>query len=108
MRIAVIGDEETVTGFMLAGVREGHVARDAFETEKAMKRVFNTPDIVVLFITSDLARDVRHMIKDRMSRGEFYPIVVEIPPKSGKMEEDVIRMIVRRAVGVDMEKEESA
>jgi len=106
--MAIIGDEETVTGFMLAGVKEGHAVRDAFETEKALKKVFNTPDIVVLFITSDVAKYVRQLISDRRNMGEFYPIVVEIPPKSGKMEEDVIRMIVRRAVGVDMEKEESA
>ena len=108
MRMAVIADEETAVGFMLAGVKEAHTARDAFETEKALKMVFNTPDVVVLFISSDLARHVRDLINDRRNRGEFYPIVVEIPPKSGRIEEDAIRMIVRRAVGVDMEKEESA
>jgi V/A-type H+-transporting ATPase subunit F len=103
--MAVIADEDTVTGFMLAGVKEAHVAKDAFETEKALKKVFNTPEVVVLFISSDLAKDVRTLITDRRNRGEFYPIVVEIPPKSGKIEEDAIRMIVKRAVGVDMEKE---
>ncbi len=104
MRMAVISDNETVRAFMLAGVKEAHVCGDRFETEKALKKIFNTPDIVVLFISSDLARDVRDIIERRRKAGEFYPIVVEIPPKSGKMEEDAIRMIVKRAVGVDMEK----
>ncbi len=104
MRMGIIGDEETVTGFMLAGIKEAYVARDRFETEKVLKKIFNTPDVVVLFITSDLAKEVREIIDSRRKMGEFYPIVVEIPPKSGKMEEDVIRMIVKRAVGVDMEK----
>lgn len=105
--MAVIADEDTVIGFMLAGIKEAYVSRDRFETEKAMKKVFNTPDIVILFITSDLAKDVREIITDRRNRGEFYPIVVEIPPESGEFGEDLIRMIVKRAVGVDIEKEES-
>jgi V/A-type H+-transporting ATPase subunit F len=105
LRIGAIADEETITGFMLAGLKEAYVARDRFETEKALKKLFNTPDIVVIFITFDLAKDVRELIDDRRHMGEFYPIVVEIPPASGEMKEDAIRMIVKRAVGVDMEKE---
>lgn len=104
MKAAVISsDNETAGAFMLAGVKEAYVCRDSFETEKALKKIFNMLDVVVLFISSDLAEKVRDIIERRINAGEFYPIVVDIPPKSGKIKEDVIRMIVKRAVGVDMD-----
>ncbi len=104
MKIAVIGDRDTITGFRLAGVSEARIAEDAFKAEKEMKRIFNMPGVAVVFITSDLSAHVKEMVSERRNMGEIYPIVVEIPPFKGEMKEDPIREIVRRAVGIDMEK----
>jgi vacuolar-type H+-ATPase subunit F/Vma7 len=104
MRIAALGDRETIAGFRLAGVSEARIADDRAKVEEEMKRIFETPDIAVVFITSDLYAYVRDMVSERRNMGELYPIIVEIPPMSGEMKEDPIREIVRRAVGIDMEK----
>jgi len=104
MRIAAIGDRETVAGFRLAGVSEAHVATHDFQAQKELKRIFNMPGIAVVFITADIYPHVKDMVSERRNTGEVYPIVVEIPPMRGEMKEDPIREIVRRAVGIDMEK----
>ncbi len=104
MKIAAMGDRDTIAGFRLAGVSDAHAVTGAHDAKEAVKRVFNDPDIAVLFITADIYRHVKDDVFDRMLRGEVYPIVVEIPPMSGEIKEDPIREIVRRAVGIDMEK----
>lgn len=104
MRIAVMGDRETVAGFELAGVSEGYIAKDDFEAQKALKRIFNMPGIAVVFITADIYPYVKEQVNERRLANEMYPIVVEIPPMGGEIKEDPIREIVRRAVGIDMEK----
>ncbi len=104
MRIAVIGDRETVAGFRLAGVKESYIAEDGFSAQKQIKHLFNMPGIAVIFVTADLYSDISDMIHDRINSGSVYPIVVEIPPAHGEIKEDPIREIVRRAVGIDMEK----
>ncbi len=104
MRMAVIADRKTAAGFMLAGIKEAFAAENDFDAEKFLKKAVNTPDIAVLFITSDLARHLKKQIDERRLRGMLYPVIVEIPPVSGEMKEDSIRKIVKRAVGIDMEK----
>ncbi len=104
MRIAAIADRKTAAGFMLAGIKDAFAAENAFDAEKLLKKVLNTPDIAVLFITSDLAEHIRGQITSRRLRGMLYPVIVEIPPVSGEMKEDSMREIVKRAVGINMEK----
>ena len=104
MRIAAIGDRDTIAGFRLAGVRYAYSASGATDTKDALKKILGINDIAILFITADLYPHVSSQLSERRMKGEVYPIVVEIPPMSGEMKEDPIREIVRRAVGIDMEK----
>ena len=104
MKIAAMGDRDTVAGFRLAGVSNAHSVSDGPHARKKIKEIFNTPGIAVVFITSDIYPHIREEVSERRLKGEVYPIVVEIPPMRGEMKEDPIRDIVRRAVGIDMEK----
>ena len=104
MKIAAIGDRETMAGFRLAGVSESRVATDEFSAQKELKRIFNMPGIAVVFITADIYPSIEEMVSERRTSGAVYPVVVEIPPVRGEIKEDPIRDIVRRAVGIDMEK----
>merc|ERR1719491_926075 len=86
--IGVIGDEDTVTGFLLAGT--GHrtaegsnfliVKQDTPQqaVEDAFKELTARSDIGILLINQHVAADIRHVIKDY---NQTIPAVLEIPSK---------------------------
>jgi len=86
--VAVIGDEDTVTGFLLAGI--GHrtakntnfliVKRDT--PVKAVEDAFFSftarDDIGIILINQHVANTIRHKLKDY---NQTIPTVLEIPSK---------------------------
>ncbi|OUS49462.1 putative vacuolar ATP synthase subunit F [Ostreococcus tauri] len=110
--VAVIGDEDTVTGFLLAGV--GHVDErqrlnylvvgerttddeiaDAFKAFTATRE-----DVAVVLITQVIADRIRHLV-DAHSRA--IPSVLEIPDKENpyRPESDSVLSRVRHLLGGD-------
>jgi len=101
MKYFVIGDEDTVLGFHLAGVR-GKVARDAAEAEAAFATALDDPDIGILIITERTADLIRAAV-DRYQFTERFPLVVEIPDRRGPREDRPgIREMVNAAIGVKL------
>lgn len=101
--ILVIGDEDTVTGFRLAGIREGLVHTEPAITERCIREGLQR-DVGVVIITDRVAEEVRGLL-DRLRRekGRVKPIFVEIPDKRGPLEaEDRLQQLVRRVVGADI------
>jgi V/A-type H+-transporting ATPase subunit F len=97
----VIGDESTVAGFGLAGV-EGQVVTTADEARAALKKAFATPDIGIIIIPEKLAEGMREDVEGYIF-GRTFPLVVEIPDRTGPMEGRVsIRQMVRSAVGISV------
>mmetsp|Transcript_3121 Transcript_3121/g.7314 ORF Transcript_3121/g.7314 Transcript_3121/m.7314 type:complete len:122 (-) Transcript_3121:28-393(-) len=86
--VAVIGDEDTVTGFLLAGV--GHrdaegsnflvVDGDTHLTllEDTMTKFLARPDIGIILINQHIANDIRHLINGHKKP---IPTIVEVPSK---------------------------
>lgn len=86
--VAVIGDEDTVTGFLLAGV--GHrtaeganfliVKQDTQlqQVEEAFAKLSQRKDIGIVLINQHIANDIRHVLKDY---NQTIPTVLEIPSK---------------------------
>merc|ERR550534_2463698 len=86
--VAVIGDEDTVTGFLLAGT--GH--RTAVESnflivkqdtpqkvvEDTFKSLTSREDVGILLINQHVANEIRHVLKDY---NQTIPTVLEIPSK---------------------------
>ena len=86
--IAVIGDEDTVTGFLLAGV--GH--RTASSTnflvvksdtpvatiESSFRDFTSRDDVGIVLINQHVANDIRHLLKDYT---KTIPTVLEMPSK---------------------------
>ena len=110
--VAVIGDEDTVTGFLLAGV--GHVDErqrlnylvvgerttddeiaDAFKAFTATRE-----DVAVVLITQVIADRILHLV-DAHSRA--IPSVLEIPDKENpyRQESDSVLSRVRHLLGGD-------
>ena len=99
-KTAVIGDRESVLGFMSAGFSVA-AADGAEEAANALRR-FVGEDHAVIFITEDTAR----LIADEIERYRSKPIpaIILIPGKNGSLGIGManIKSSVERAVGADI------
>ncbi len=99
MEIAVIGSDEFVLGFRLAGIRRVFVANPDNYQEK-MLEAMSQPSIGILAVDAkdldNLSFQVRHKIMDSIQ-----PVVV---PVGGDQSD--LREKVKRAIGVDLYKTE--
>jgi V-type H+-transporting ATPase subunit F len=106
--IAVIGDEDTVTGFLLAGVGHRTAESSNFlivkqdtklqQVEEAFKTFSTRSDIGIILINQHIANDIRHVLKDYH---ETIPTVLEIPSKEHPYdpEQDYIMQRVNMFLG---------
>mmetsp|Transcript_25487 Transcript_25487/g.33299 ORF Transcript_25487/g.33299 Transcript_25487/m.33299 type:complete len:117 (+) Transcript_25487:81-431(+) len=86
--ISIIGDEDTVTGFLLAGAGHRHMGSTNFLVvkqdtsvsliEDAFKRFSEREDIAIILINQHIANEIRHVLKDYE---QTIPTVLEIPSK---------------------------
>ena len=111
--IAVIGDEDTVTGLLLTGIgqfeQEGPNVRTNFlivrnkttleEIEKAFQQFTQRDDIAILLINQHIANQIRSSI-DKFDNP--LPAIVEIPSKDHpyKPEEDPVFVRVSSLLGL--------
>lgn len=98
MSYFVIGDEETVTGFRLAGIT-GRAARSPYETREALKVATATEGVNVIVITERLAAEVKADLKQYYPLN--FPLIIQIPDRKGPVSErKSIHDIIKSAVGV--------
>ena len=88
MLLAIMGDEETVTGFLLAGVGERNESTKNFfifnkeerkEAEDIFKALSVRKDIAIILISQHIAEWIRDAIDDY---DKLIPVVLEIPSKN--------------------------
>merc|ERR1711879_590669 len=92
MKIGLIGDEDTVTGMVLAGI--GHVdgqGKKNFllvdqkthqkEMEDKFHELVHRKDIALIVITQSCADDIRYAMDAHAETGQIVPTVLEIPSK---------------------------
>lgn len=98
MEIAVVGREEFVTGFRLAGVRKVfEVNEDQRELEAKLSEVMRDPKVGIVVVMDADFRRVSPALRAQMS-SSVEPVVVAI----GKIEEVDLREKIKRVVGVDL------
>ncbi|AMQ18977.1 V-type ATP synthase subunit F [Thermococcus peptonophilus] len=102
MKIAVLGDSDTVLGFRLAGVHEAYVFEetpmDVERLRNKLRELIESGDVGIILITERLAEKIE--IPDVK-----LPIILQVPDKSGsKLGEKALREIVRRAIGVELKR----
>ena len=101
MKYFVIGDEDTVAGFGLAGVR-GRRATDTEEAEAAFESALTTHNAGIIIITERVADLIRPTV-ERYQFSQQFPLIVEIPARSGKLPgRPGIREMVNRAIGISV------
>jgi len=103
MKIVVIGDNTTVTGFRLAGIKQIYVAESIDEAKKALNEAAFDSNVGLIIITERFAEGLRKEIS-YLTEGKVIPLIVEIPDKFGPIEEkvDPIKELVKKAVGVEI------
>lgn len=110
--VAVIGDEDTVTGFLLAGVGDTDTRKNRGQNffvvskttplqdiEAEFTRYVQRSDIGVILICQHIANDIRHVIAEHTNP---LPCVLEIPSKDlpYDSEKDVVLQKVNRSLGL--------
>ena len=86
--IAIIGDEDTVTGFVLAGVGHRTAESSNFlvvkegtplpQIEKAFLEFTNRDDVGIVLVNQHVAAQIRHLLDDY---SKTIPTVLEMPSK---------------------------
>lgn len=102
--VAVIGDNDTVSGFRLGGVKQAIVVNNAEEAIVAFDK-FLDDEISIIIITQQMANDIKGHINKRIG-SEVLPMIIEIPDKDGssKGSSDQINDLIKRVIGVEMVK----
>jgi vacuolar-type H+-ATPase subunit F/Vma7 len=108
--IAVIGDEELISGLRLAGVSkyfriegDGGVREDV---RKALTELIAEPDIGVVVILEDYAQYVQDLLIEVREKKGRTPVVIEVPSKFGTKYPDIVayyKAFVRESIGFDIE-----
>jgi len=87
--VAVIGDKDTCTGFLLGGIGDVNMKRQKnffvvntessiHEIEEAFTGFLQRPDIAIILITQKVAEEIRHLLDLHTAA---IPAVLEIPSK---------------------------
>lgn len=88
--IAVVADEDTVTGYLLTGIGErNHKGETNFiivdestpqkAIEEAFEKLLSRPDLALILVSQRIAdREIRHLISAHIN---MLPVIVEIPSK---------------------------
>ncbi len=101
MKYFVIGDEDTVLGFGLVGVR-GIMAANAQETEQALNKAMEDPETGIILISERLAELVRPLV-DRFVFTRQFPLILEIPDAMGRIEgKPSLKELVNEAIGIKL------
>lgn len=108
--VAVIGDEDTVTGFLLAGVGNIDSKRHSnflivnnktkhVDIENAFKRFTRTEGIGIILINQHIADEIRYLVDSYES---VVPTILEIPSKTEPYDatKDTVMIKVKRMTGM--------
>ncbi|MCK7483160.1 MAG: V-type ATP synthase subunit F [Candidatus Moduliflexus flocculans] len=101
MKYYVIGDEDAVLGFGLAGVR-GRRVRSFAEASEAFQEALEDRQNGIILITERIAELIRPQV-DRYVFKEDFPLIVEIPDWEGKLSSrPPLREMVNAAIGIKL------
>lgn len=101
MNYFVIGDEDTVLGFGMVGVR-GRSVEDAASADVALSEALEDRDNGIIIITEKVAETIRKRV-DKWTFSHRFPLILEIPDRNGPMEgRKSLRELVNQAIGIKL------
>jgi V/A-type H+-transporting ATPase subunit F len=97
----LIGDEDTVVGFRLAGIK-GHVPRDTAAARELFGEAVGDREVRIVLITERIAEAIRPELDEHTAKGKL-PFAAEIPDSSGPLPTRRSPLdIVKEAIGVSI------
>jgi len=110
LNMAVIGDEDLVSGLRLAGMSRYHIIQDNKDVREDVRKVFteliDVPEIGIIVLQEDLVKYVEDLIIQVRERKNYIPVIIEIPSKYGTKHQDVTayyKAYIRKFIGFDIE-----
>ena len=101
MNYFIIGDEDTVLGFELAGV-SGTAVETASEADAAFSTALEDGGNGIIIITEDAASLIRERVDSLLFTASF-PLIVEIPGSGGiRADRKDLRTLVNEAIGIKL------
>ena len=101
MKYFIIGDEDAVLGFGMAGV-QGMKVENADQAQEALKGALDDPENGIVIITEPIACMIRSLV-DRYVFSRSFPLIVEIPGMDGPLEgRPGLRDLVNKAIGINL------
>ena len=93
-QIAVMADQDTVTGFRLGGIKKGYPVQNMEEADKTLRELVKK-DFSIIRSTID-----------KFTKTSALPMIIEIPDKTGSIrrESDPMSELIKRVIGVEMVK----
>ncbi|HEV8595241.1 MAG TPA: V-type ATP synthase subunit F [Thermoplasmata archaeon] len=96
MELAVVGRDDFVLGFKLAGVRKVYsVPPEAFEAK--VNEVVEDPEVGILVVNTEDLQALSHGTRRRLETVPR-PVVIAV----GSQQEEDLRTKVKRAIGIDL------
>jgi len=108
LEMAVIGDEDLVSGLRLAGVSRYRIIEEGEreEVRRALTELINEPDIGIIVILEEYAKYIEDLVAQVGEKRASPPVVVEVPSKYGTRYKDVTqyyKAYIRKFIGFDIE-----
>ncbi len=110
LNIAVIGDEDLVSGLRLAGVSRYHIIKGNHEVgedvRKALTELIGEPEVGIIAIQEDYTKYVEDLMTQVKEEKSLTPVIIDVPSKYGTKYEDVTeyyRVYIRKFIGFDIE-----
>ncbi|HAK45775.1 MAG TPA: Vacuolar H+transporting two-sector ATPase F subunit [Spirochaeta sp.] len=101
MKYYIIGDEDTVLGFEMVGVR-GRMVVNEEEAVQAFSDALEDREIGIIIICERIADLIRHQVDQYMFTMQF-PLIVEIPDRNGRIKgKPGLREMVNAAIGIKL------
>jgi len=110
LNIAVIGDEDLVSGLRLAGVSIYRVIKDNHDVgedvRQALTELIGEPEVGIIAIQEDYTKYVEDLMTQVEEGKSLTPVIIEVPSKYGTKYEDVneyYKAYIRKFIGFDIE-----
>jgi vacuolar-type H+-ATPase subunit F/Vma7 len=110
LNIAIIGDEDLVSGLRLAGVSRYYVIKESHnignDVTKALSSLIDEPDIGIVAIQEGYVKYVEDLIAQVKQEKRMTPVIIELPSKYGTKYLDVAEYYkgyIRKSIGFDVE-----
>ncbi|HOT58073.1 MAG TPA: V-type ATP synthase subunit F [Spirochaetia bacterium] len=101
MKYFVLGDEDTVLGFGLSGVK-GKIVQDSEEASRIFHELLSNGEIGIIIITEKIAAMIRKEV-DAFVFSEQFPLIVEIPDRNGHLPgKPGVRELAAKTIGIKL------